>query len=906
MTTVSQVAVRLYALALRAFPSRHRAMFASEMVEAFDRGVTARVSERGVFNALMFILAAMGDTAAAGSGERRRERERGRQHEIRLGRRSPWNGLGRDLAHAARTLTKARTFSVVCVVSLGLGLGVVFSISLFLRGLSATPPGVQTDGLVELVVTPQGPLRAKSGDWAIETWSYPDFEDLRTANTGVTVTGWAVGGTVLRASDAEPRRVSTMYVSPDYFALIGVSPSQGRVFDPAGEDETNAPAVIVSHQLWEGSLGADPAIVGSSITLNRAAHVVIGVAPAGFGGHIGRRGATQADVWVPLREHPAFANGNGAAQKRDADWIQVVGRLSSDTSLADANGAIASVMSGLAERYPASNEHKGASVQPYSSTGANQRIEMAIIDAMFLSLAGMVLLVVCLNVAGMVLVRSATRERELAVRLALGASRGRLIRYLMSEAAVLALLGGLLSLAVVYGGAAGLARLAEVPIPDAWKLTPLRIALCFVMSLATTLVFGLMPAVRFSRTRVVIAIKDDAAGAGWRVGRVHRIAVAFQAGIALPFLVIGGLLINGARITSTDDLGFQPEGLFGASLSVSAAGYVGADAELLLQRVQDTLRQSASVTSVTVADGLPLDYNYRSTRVSAVDGATRLRAHTTRVGDNYLETLGIRLLRGRAIADRDRAGGDLVAVLSASLATRLFPGVEPVGQRIVSALQGTEEMEFTVVGVTADVAGAQMQTTRYQVLVPLAQHSSARHYLIARGAPGEADPQSMTGAVESAIVGLGPEFGRPTVLTGTALVRDNIDDLLQQSTIAGVVAAVALALSGLGIYGVVAFMVATRTREIGVKIALGATGRRVMGSVLVDALTLAVPGLIGGLLVAIFFVRQSGLLWFTLGVTDHMVYVIAAGAALAVALLASLSSARRAAAVQPLDAMRMT
>ena len=558
-------------------------------------------------------------------------------------------------------------------------------------------------------------------------------------------------------------------------------------------------------------------------------------------------------------------------------------------------------MAGLAEQYPASNQYKAAVVVPYTSTGANQQLEMGIITVMFFGSAGMVLIVVCLNVAGMMLVRSATREHELAMRQALGASRGALMRHLMSEAVVLALAGGLFSTAVVYGGNAAAAWWFESGVPDALRLNASRVAACIGLSLATTLLFGVLPSVRFSRTTMARRMKDDAGGGTWRVGRMHRLAAALQVGIALPFLVMGGLLFDSAHTAATADLGFAPDGLFAAAMSVSAAGYADEDAESFVRGTKENLRQANGVSSVTVADGLPLDYNLRRSYVARVGAEARVRTHTTRVSEGYLVTLGTPLLRGRDVNDSDRAGSELVAVLSESLAMQLFPGSDALGEQIESALQGNETALFTVVGVTADAATSQMQTSRPQMFVPLAQHPAPRVFLIARAT---ADTRSMTTAFEEAIADLDPEFSRPNVVTGSALVRDNIGDLLEQSTLSIVVAAVALVLSALGIYGVVAFMVTARTREMGVRIALGASRRQVIQAVLIDTCKLTVPGLVVGLLLAISAVRQTNLFWYQFGAVEPLAYTLAIGAALAVALLASLPSAYRAAAVEPLDAIR--
>ena len=379
MSAVRRAVTRAYSLALWAFPRAHRSEYEAEMVESFDRGLVALVGKHGRWAALRFAVVACPNVVSSGLGERRRRRLRRREQKPVRG--AVFASVGRDLRYAARALTKAQTFSIVCVVSLGLGLGVVFSISMFLRLLTATPPGINTEGLVEVVVTPLGPLRAKVGNWAIETWSYPDFEDLRGADTGITFTGWRVDDGILRSPTLAPQRTSTMYVSANYFTAVGVVPARGRGFTAVNEGAASAePVLVVSHRLWMSRLGADPEIIGNTLTLNRVEHVVVGIAPEGFRGHLNRRGARPADLWVPLQEHPLLTNESGIRHDRDADWLRVLARLSPNTSLGEANGALSSIMSGLAEQYPMSNEYKAASVEPYTSTGANERLEMGIVS----------------------------------------------------------------------------------------------------------------------------------------------------------------------------------------------------------------------------------------------------------------------------------------------------------------------------------------------------------------------------------------------------------------------------------------------------------------------------------------------------------------------------------------------
>jgi putative ABC transport system permease protein len=276
-------------------------------------------------------------------------------------------------------------------------------------------------------------------------------------------------------------------------------------------------------------------------------------------------------------------------------------------------------------------------------------------------------------------------------------------------------------------------------------------------------------------------------------------------------------------------------------------------------------------------------------------------AQTTRVGSRHLDALSTPLLRGRGITAEDRAGSELVAVVSESLATRLFPDGEALGQQILSPLQEEVNQSFTIVGITRDVATSQLQTDRPQIFVPLAQHPVPRVYLIARA---DSDFPSMTAAFEEAILDLDPDFGRPALLTGETLVRDNIGDLMQQSALSFAVAVVGLILSALGIYGVVAFMVASRGREMGIRVALGASARDVVTRVLRDTARLTLPGLRAGTLLAMLAVQQTDLIWYQLGAAEPVAYLLAASAALTVALVASLPSARRAASVDPMEVIR--
>jgi predicted permease len=809
-----------------------------------------------------------------------------------------------DLIHAARTLTKARSFTAVCVTSLGLGMGVAIVIMTFVSSLLGTPHGVNDDGLVEVVIRPEGALLAESGNAIIDTFSYPDYLDVRDASEGMVTTGWSRAEAMfLPQGQTAPDGLAAMYVSSNYFSTIGVVLPLGPGFTPADDASVARPETVISHRMWTRRFGSDPGIIGRAVTIDRTEYVVVGVAPERFRGHVNGLDEAYCQLWLPLSHHPRLAGSGNVRASRDVSWVRIVGRLAEGTTLAEADARVQAVTAGLAARYPSSHQQRIGGVEPYFSNGARKRAQMAGAQLKMFMLAGIVMAIVALNLSGMMLVRSAMRERELAVRLAIGASRWRLMQYHLAEALVLALAGGGLASAVVFGGPAIAAWWFTFSGTELEVFRPSLglvfqcLALCFV----TSLVLGLLPAVRFSRPMILSSLKSDSKGGGRRVGRPQRLTAAFQAGIAIPFLVIGGIKVDQARVSMMADLGFQSQGLYAARLNLSTVGESDADRERFVRAVEQGLEQSPSVTAVSLADGVPLDYTYRNARVAREGESIFTTAHTTRIGPRYLETIGTRLLAGRTIDVRDTAAAERVVLLSQPLATELFPAGNPIGQRVSFALESGEPQAHTVVGITADLVSTQVGNPKPQLFVSLAQHPTQRIMAVARGASG--DP-SVRRTFEAALEDADPEYVLGELMTGEGLVEGSRDDLLVQGGVSGVAASVALALAALGVYGVIAFMVTMRTREIGVRVALGASRFRVLKDVLGDALKLVVPGIGFGLLLSVLWVRQVDPSWYPLGGVEPLVYASAAGVSLLVALLAGIPSARRASAVQPIIAMR--
>jgi predicted permease len=825
-----------------------------------------------------------------------------------------FEGIWRDLAYAGRSLAKARAFTLVCVISLGIGMGGVIALLTAGRALTAPARGIDTNGLTELLILPQGPLRAKAGVWALEGWSYPDYQALRDADTGMALTGWNRESSEVgeRAPDdnAALPRVTTLYVSANYFRTFGVPLARGTGFDPAIDDAASGePRVVVSHDFWRSRLASDPAIVGKSVTVDGVPHVVVGITPEDFRGHFHFFQAPGSLLFIPLERHPRLRANPSLRTDRATDWVRIHGRLNPGVDMARANGQVAAAVAGLAQRYPATNEFKAAIVEPYASLGAAGRPQSRRVVGMMLALAGAVLLVVCLNISGMMLVRATIRERELSIRAALGADRRRLIQNLFFEALWLAFAGAALSGLVLFGIPALAGWYLGAPVPPEVDLDLTGVAIASGLCLMVSVLFGLLPAVRFSRPNLSSAMKENPGGGGRHSIRVHRLAAMVQVGIAVPFLAVSGVMLDRAR---TADFGFPTDGLVAVSLPAPTGP--GREANFSIRTVRDNLQQASGVRSVTVAEGMPIDFDYREFRVASTTGGQFVTAHVTRVGEDFLQTIGAPLLRGRTIVATDRVTDGRVAVISEPLARLLFPDTEAIGAQVMVTLEDSREEAFTVIGVSADFATSQLTTLRPQIMLPLPEDFGSTLRLVTRGAPG--DEPRLRAALETALRELGveplPGVAFPGIVTGQELVEKSIQDLISESTAVGIAGGLVLVLAALGVVGVVGFMVATRTRELAVRMALGSTRLRVFRLVLSDIVKLVVPGVAGGLALAAILVRTVDNVMGTpltlgpdpLGIMEPVIYIGAATIAVGAALLASLPAARRATTVQPMVAIR--
>ena len=814
------------------------------------------------------------------------------------------SAIWRDLIHAARSLAKARAFTFVCVMTLGIGMAPVIAIQYGSRMFTTAPPMVKTEGIVEVVTSAVGPHRAAA------VWSYPDFISLRDADIGASLTGWAGGESKVELPDGKVTS-QTMYVASNYFSTMGVTLARGTGFPPSTD-----PVVIVGYAFWQTRLAADPAIVGKSLTLNGVPHAVVGIAPDQFVGHLVLH---RPEFFVPLERHPLFLADRNARFDRSKAVIRIHGRLSPGVTVAQASSAVSAVTSRLASEYPATNEFRAGVVEPYHAIGALEAWESAILIRVWQAMAALPLLVVCLNISSMMQVRGAMRERELSIRQAIGASRRRLVQHLLAESIILAGAGGTLASIVLFNIPPVLSWWLGEPMPPqmqaALTVDFSMLAICAGLCLATSLVFGWLPALRFSRPVIMTVLKDEAGTGGIRAGRAQRVATALQVALSVPLLILGFMSLERVRATATADLGFDAELLYAAPV----------ESELQARTIRDTLLRTGGVDAVTVADGLPLDFRSRMAQVSRpleVNHAPAVvRAHVTRVGDGYLETMGIALVGGRRFTADDGAGAPMVTIVSKPLADTLFPEADAIGRQVSFDIGGGGDRAprpLTIVGVTNDFPTSQMTTTREQLLIPLAQYAdlfkdsvrveddragTVTLMIVARGEAGESAAK-LTAALENAMREADPDFDRAAIVTGAWLRQNSMDDFFNGFAVGAIGGGVTLLLAALGLYGVVGLMVSTRTRELAVRVTLGASRLSVIGMILFDVVKLVSPGIVAGVLITIGFARLDG--GVRISSVEPIAYVAGAAIALVIAVLSSLPPARRAASVQPMVAMRST
>ncbi len=788
--------------------------------------------------------------------------------------------LLRDLRFGARTLWRQPGYALVAIVTLALALGANTVIFSFANILAIRPLPIADAGRLGWIYG----THSRSGNTKSPV-SFPDYAAWRDGTRAFSSLAATTSSTCTLTGRGDPERLRAQRATGNIFVTWGLAPAAGRLFGPS-DDRPGAPRVVVlAHRFWVQRFGASRSMIGDALTLDGENYTVVGVlTPAIEIGNL-----SLFDIWMPLAIEPAGA-------RRDERQFQVSGRLATGATLAGANSEVTTIATRLQREHPDTNA--GWNARVLSTRDAIVGPDTWLILGLLLTVVGIVLLIACANIASLVLARQTSRQREIALRAALGASRSRLVRQLVTEGLLVAAAGGVLGLGVAYAGMQAMKAFAYEPFFELVTIDRNVLAFGVVLSLAALLLFSLLPAFQASRGGAEALKEGDRSAGSRRGGRRRDILVAAQLAMALVLLVAAGLVVRTMVAVNRLDPGFRPEGLLTANVDLPERRYA-ADDRLpgQIDELLSSIARAPGVASAAAITRLPLVQRETLVKFS-IEGRPapapdqRPWGAIDTCSAAYFEAAGIGILAGRGFSAHDTADTPRVAIVSRQAASRYWSRPEAaLGQRV--SIEGVAgEAPIEIVGLVGDTTNPRYtEPPSPHVYLPLTQHPQRAFWLVVRAGK----PEVAALAVRASVRRFDPDLAVHKMRPMTTAIADELSSSRIMFSLFAAFAVLALTLAGTGLYGLMAYGVSQRRREIAIRMALGASRREIGALVLWRAARLTAAGMLIGMVGALGIARALSAVLFGVTATDPSTYVAVAGVLLAVALLAGVVPARRAA-----------
>jgi predicted permease len=812
--------------------------------------------------------------------------------------------MSQDLRYAVRQLLRSPGFTIVAVATLALGIGANSALFTMAEAVLARPlPGVRASK--ELVWL--APLDVRGGQSLM--MSYADYVDYRD-QSGVFAELAAFEGTRFSlSSGGEPERVRGQIVSGNFFSVLGTPMRLGRPLTPDDDRTPGAhPVIVISHELWQRRFEGDPSVIGRKLIVNGAPFTVVGVASERFNGPAH---AERNDLWMPIMmQARAYPQWPDMLTRRTTWWLQAVGRLKPTVGTAEANAAVAAIATRIAREDSSGHGDVTARVFPLRS-GMEPRdgADVLPIGVLAAAVTGLILLIACANVSNLLLGRAVARRREIGVRLSLGASRWRIVRQLLTESLLLAVLAGAIGL--LLGAWATDLLASQIPAPLDVSVDLRVIAFTAGAVVLTAAFFGLVPAVHGTRADVAAAIKETTTGFGRRRSRLQGGFVVAQLSLSLVLLTTAGLFLHTLYKAARIEVGFDATTrVLAASFDLGLQAYTPERAETFVRELTARVSGLPGVTSVSFTNQVPMSDRVIGADVTVEGDDPRARgvsedgnraAQLSSVRENYFRTTGIPFVRGRDFTPRDDDRAERVAIVSENLARRAWPNADPLGKRL--SLNGADGPFLTVVGVVREaLVGATGERPRPVVYLPQRQHPRTLDLtLVVRSA---SDARPLAEPIRRALRALDPHLPVYGVQTLAQYRSDRMGELRLGSGLLAIFGGLALLLATVGVYAVMAFSVGQRTREVGVRVALGALRHQVVRLFLGEGMRLAGVGIAIGLALSAVVAKLLSSAFYGITPGDALTFVAVATLLASVALAACWLPARRAASVEPMQALR--